>query len=322
MIHRMKHQHPIGKLCQVFGVSRSGYYASRAAKAGVRMQQEVLIRKAILQSHNDAPSYGLDNIHADVREKIVCGRNRVRRLMRDMGVRSCRKRPYRMITTNSKHDYLVEPNRLKGLTIDHPNQVWVGDISYIHTDEGFLYLAIVKDKFTREIVGYSQGDKITSQLAQAALRKAYAKRKPSPGLIFHSDRGVQYCCHEYRKMLRVMGIISSMSKKGNPYDNAMAENFFCCIKCERLYLEKYARRHDAQLAIFSYIEGFYNTRRRHSALGYVSPQEFYLAYQAGQRAAETSQVVAGSRRQAQTQRKADGVSKTAAAARRGAESAL
>jgi transposase InsO family protein len=253
---------------------------------GKRAQQDVAIRRAILETHIAAPSYGVDNIHADVREQIVCSRSRVRRLMREMGVHSCRKRPYRFKTTNSNHEYAIAPNLVKNLDITRPNQVWVSDITYIQTDEGYLFAAIVKDKFTREIVGYRCGDRITSELAQQALNSAVVSRKPQPGLIHHSDRGVQYCCHDYRRILSEHGITASMSKKSNPYDNAMAENFFCCLKCERLYLMHFNTTAQAKLAVFEYIDGFYNTRRRHSALGRIPPARFFLEYQAAHAAAQ------------------------------------
>ena len=297
MVRQLSKWYPVAQLCRVLDVTRSGYYTFLQDKQGKRAQEDVAIRRAILQSHHAAPSYGVDNIHADVRERIVCGRNRVRRLMREMGVRSCRKRPFRITTTNSNHEFAIAPNLVKNLDIVRPHQVWVSDITYIPTDEGYLFLAIVKDKFTREIVGYSCGDRITSALAQEALIKAVKARNPAPGLIHHSDRGSQYCCHEYRRLLVKHQIVASMSKKGNPYDNSMAENFFSCIKCERLYLMRFATRADAKLAVFEYIDGFYNTRRRHSALGRVPPAVFFRNYLAASAAACSSTRVAGPRRQ-------------------------
>jgi transposase InsO family protein len=278
VIHKLRKEFPLDKLCRVMEVARSGYYASHNRQPGKRVQQDIDIRRAILVSHAHAPSYGVDNVHADVREQMVCGRNRVRRLMREMGIHSCRKKPFRVMTTQSKHDYGIAPNRIKGLEVVQPNQVWVSDITYIPTTEGFLYLAIVKDKFTREIVGYSQGDQITSRLAQDALIKAILLGKPLPGLIHHSDRGVQYCAHDYQRLLNTNNIIASMSRKGNPYDNAQAENFFCCLKCEKLHLKQYTTRHEAALDAFEYIDGFYNRRRRHSALGRIAPTQFFEAY--------------------------------------------
>lgn len=273
MILKLSRKHSVSTACAALGVSRAGYYAWLTHKPGKRELQDIAIRREILISHAAAPTYGADNIHADVREKIVCGRNRVRRLMRQIGVTSVRRRSYKA-TTNSRHSLGVAPNLVKGLNVTMPNQVWVSDITYIGTDEGWLYLAVVKDRFTREIVGYAYGQRITSELTQRALKQAISRHKPEPGLIHHSDRGIQYCAKEYQEMLDTYGIIPSMSRKGNPYDNAVAENFFSCLKCEMVYLESFKTRREAQLAVFRYIEGFYNRRRRHEALGRISPVEF------------------------------------------------
>lgn len=276
LVRCLSHRYGVKKVCEVLKISRSGYYAyvsGKPGKPGKRGQQDAAIRKEILLSHARAPSYGADNIHADVREKMVCGRNRVRRLMREMGIRSCRKRKYKA-TTNSRHRYEVAPNLLREVRVQTPNQVWASDITYIPTDQGWLYLATVKDLFTREIVGFATGERITSELAQTALKQAIAKYRPASGLIHHSDRGIQYCCYEYQALLKRHSFFPSMSRKGNPYDNAVAENFFSCLKCEMVFLHRFKTRHEASLAIFRYIAGFYNNRRRHSALGRIPPTEF------------------------------------------------
>lgn len=275
---KLSQKHRIIRICEALGISRAGYYAWLRRKPGKRALEEVAIRREILRSHAASPCYGADNIHADVREKMVCGRNRVRRLMREMGIKSLRKRKYRA-TTNSRHTKPVAPNLAKGLTVTAPNQVWVSDITYIATDEGWLYLATVKDRFTREIVGFSTGERITGELAREALCRAIARYHPNPGLIHHSDRGVQYCSEEYQKLLAEHHIIPSMSRKGNPYDNAVAENFFSCLKCEMAYLTRFLTRREAALEVFRYIEGFYNRRRRHSALGRISPSQFRQNWQ-------------------------------------------
>lgn len=272
-VRTLSKKHKVSRTCRALGVSRAGYYGWLTHKPGKRTQEEVAIRQEILKSHTASPSYGADNIHADVREKLVCGRNRVRRLMREMGIHSCRKRKYKA-TTNSRHGYAVAPNLARGIKPTAPNQLWTADITYIATDEGWLYLAMVKDRFTREITGYATGPQITSELAQTALRNAIARHKPPAGLVFHSDRGVQYCCHAFQEMLKENRMTVSMSRKGNPYDNAVSENFFSCLKCEMVYLQRFATRRDAALAVFRYIEGFYNRRRRHSALGRIAPSVF------------------------------------------------
>jgi len=260
-------------MCEALGVTRSAYYASLSRKPGKRALEDVVIRKEILASHAAAPCYGIDNIHADVREKIVCGRNRVRRLMKEMGIASKRRRKYKA-TTNSKHSYVVSPDLVKRKIPDAPSKVWVSDITYISTDEGWLYLAIVKDLCSKEVVGWAKGERITSKLAREALQNAIKRYKPPAGLIHHSDRGSQYCCHEYQALLKNHSMRSSMSRKGNPFDNAVAENFFSCLKCEMVYLNRFTTREQAGLEILRYIEGFYNRRRRHSALGRISPVQF------------------------------------------------
>ncbi len=278
MIRKLSSQHGVGLLCQVLSVSRSGYYEWLNHKPSQRELEDTTIRREIIKSHTQAPSYGADNIHADVRERVVCGRNRVRRLMKEMGIASKRKRPYRVRTTNSRHGLPVAKNLIKGLTVTAPDQVWVSDITFIPTDEGWLYLAIVKDKYTREIVGYATCEHIDAQLCIQALTKAIERYNPSKGLIHHSDRGSQYCSAAYQSLLSKHGILPSMSRKGNPYDNAMAENFFSCYKCESMYLQHFNTRRDAMLAVFSYIDGFYNSRRRHTALGRISPRQMRLRW--------------------------------------------
>ena len=230
VIQRLSKHHSTRLLCKALGVSRSAYYGWLCRKPSTRDVQDQAIRRAILASHAAAPCYGLDNIHADVRAQMVCGRNRVRRLMKELGVRSHRKRKYKA-TTNSRHSCSVAPNLLREFKPTAPDQVWVCDITYVPTDEGWLYLATIKDRFTREIVGHSTGSRLTSELAQAALLQALHRRKPPKGLIHHSDRGIQYCCDAYQQLIKQHGLRCSMSRKGNPYDNAVAENFFSCLKC-------------------------------------------------------------------------------------------
>jgi putative transposase len=279
LIRDLSNKHSISTLCETLEVSRSAYYARRNRKPGKRALDDIAIRKEIRASHSAAPCYGVDNIHADVREKLVCGRNRVRRLMREMGISSKRKRKYKA-TTNSKHSYLVSPDLVKRKIPDAPNKVWVSDITYISTDEGWLYLAIVKDLFSKEVVGWAYGERITTELAIEALHKAIKRHKPPAGLIHHSDRGVQYCSHKYQALLKKHSIQSSMSRKGNPFDNATAENFFSCLKCEMIYLNRFKTRNQAALELFRYIEGFYNRRRRHSALGRISPLQYRRNWEA------------------------------------------
>jgi len=171
------------------------------------------------------------------------------------------------------------PNLLgRNFHTDEPNQVWVGDITYIPTGEGWLYLAIVKDLCTKMVVGYAFSQRIDTALTLEALRMAYRRQKPDKGLIFHSDRGVRYAAGSFRQQLRPLHITQSMSRKGDPYDNAVAENFFSCLKCEMVHLTHSDTRDQARNAIFAYIEGFYNSFRPHSAIGWLAPKEFALAH--------------------------------------------
>lgn len=194
--------------------------------------------------------------------------------MKKMHISSARKRVYKR-TTNSNHSNPVAPNLLeRNFSFPQPNQAWVGDITYIPTGEGWLYLAIVKDLCLKKVVGYAMSERIDTQLTLDALAMAVRRQCPAPDLIFHSDRGVQYASAAYRAALERQGIRQSMSRKGDPYDNAVAENFFSCIKCECIYLRYFPTRDAAKTAIFRYIEAFYNTVRPHSGIGWMSPCEF------------------------------------------------
>lgn len=194
--------------------------------------------------------------------------------MKQENIHSARKRAYKR-TTNSNHKSPIAPNLLeRNFTFAQPNLAWVGDITYIPTGEGWLYLAIVKDLCTKKVVGYAYGDRINTELALAALDMAVRRQKPEPGLIFHSDRGVQYASAAYRAALEGYGFRQSMSRKGDPYDNSVAENFFSCLKCECVYLEHFSTRDAAKAAIFRYIEVFYNAVRPHSGIGWLSPNAF------------------------------------------------
>ena len=195
--------------------------------------------------------------------------------MKLYNIHSIRNRAYK-ITTNSKHSYAVSPNLLqRNFTAEKPNQKWVGDITYIPTDEGWLYTAIVKDLCLKKIVGYAFSNRIDTNLTVSALEMAVNRQKPQTNLIFHSDRGVQYASSGYRETLAKHNITQSMSRKGDPYDNAVAENFFSCLKCELVHHKHYRTRAEAQADIFSYIETYYNAIRPQSALNWLSP----LAYE-------------------------------------------
>jgi len=191
--------------------------------------------------------------------------------MKKADIHSARHRTYKC-TTNSNHTNPVAPNLLeRHFKYSQPNQAWVGDITYIPTGEGWLYLAIVKDLYIKKVVGYAFGNRIDTQLTLASLDMAVRRQKPKQDLIFHSDRGVQYTSNAYRQALEQYGIRQSMSRKGDPYDNAVAENFFSCLKCECVYLQYFATRSAAKTAVFRYIEAFYNSVRPHSGIGWIAP---------------------------------------------------
>ena len=221
---------------------------------------------------------GLNSLFHLLRQRgIQCSRGRVHRLMKQANIHSMRKKAYR-VTTNSNHSCPIAPNLLqRRFHAAQPGTAWVGDITYIPTDEGWLYLAIVKDLCTRQVVGYAFSRHIDTELTLAALRMAMRRKRPDKGLIFHSDRGVQYASQAYRSELAKHGIRQSMSRKGDPYDNAVAENFFSCLKCELVHLTRFHTRRQAENAIFSYIEGFYNPLRPHSGTGWLAPDAFARA---------------------------------------------
>ena len=197
--------------------------------------------------------------------------------MYEMNISSTRRRAYKA-TTNSRHAHPIAPNLLaRRFSFDKPDTAWVGDITYIPTGEGWLYCAVVKDLCTKQIVGYAFSDRIDTNLTLAALGMAVRRRKPLPGLIFHSDRGVQYAAFAYRQRLASLGIRQSMSRKGDPYDNAVAENFFSCLKCECVHLRHFASRAHAMADVFAYIETFYNPVRPHSSIGWRPPDAFARA---------------------------------------------
>ena len=262
------------QLCRILEISRSAYYAWLHRSDCKRISSDQALRRALVGLHAKYPAFGLDSLHQMLKPEFHCSRGRVHRLMKALGIHSLRKKAYR-ITTNSRHNHPIAPNLLmRNFSFVQPNQAWVGDITYIPTDEGWLYFAIVKDLCTRKIIGYAFSDRINTKLTLCALDMAIQRQKPAPGLIFHSDRGSQYAATAYRERLATCGIRQSMSRKGDPYDNAVAENFFSCLKCELVHLQRYASRTAAQASIFAYVEAFYNTVRPHSALGWLPPATF------------------------------------------------
>lgn len=262
--------------CTLLGVSRSTYYHERSRKPSTRAVQDAVIVAEIQAVFSKSRSrYGSPRIMRVLRKRGVrVGQKRVARLMRENGLVARPKKRYR-VTTQSEHDHPIAPNLLeRNFTADAPNKVWVGDITYIWTHEGWMYLATVIDVFSRRVVGWAMRSYLSRQLATEALQRAIELRRPEPGLIHHTDRGCQYASRDYRKLLKDAGMKQSMSRKGNCLDNAMAESFFSTLEFEVLMQNDFLSRSGALWAIAEYIENFYNRERLHSALDYESPVRY------------------------------------------------
>jgi putative transposase len=269
-------EYPTIILCRAFDVSRSGFYAWLAAKSSRRAQEDERLKVAIKAVHRQSrETYGTLRVKPELAAQgFVAGRDRVARLRRELALRCKQKRKFKA-TMNSNHSLPVAENLLEQrFAPATPNEVWVTDITYVQTGEGWLYLAGVKDVFTCEIVGYAMGERMTQALTAQALWKAVRNKRPAPGLIHHSDRGSQYCAHDYRQLIEQFTMRASMSRKGNCYDNAPMESFWGSLKNELVHHQHYTTRADAKAAIQEYIESFYNRQRRHSRIGNVPPALF------------------------------------------------
>ena len=257
-------------------VSRSGYYnwQKRSLKCHLTENEKLipLVRKI---HHDSKGTYGKRRMSDALKKHgIVCGRHRAKTLMKLSGVSVRRRKKFR-VTTDSKHNLPVAPNLLnRKFNAENPNKAWASDITYVWTVEGWLYLSVILDLYSRRIVGWAVSNRINKQLVEDALRMAIYRRKPKPGAIFHSDRGSQYCSLDFQRLLKSHGLISSMSRKGDCWDNAVVESFFGSLKTERVVFTKYKTRDEAKQDIIDYIEMFYNSKRSHSYLGYFSPLEF------------------------------------------------
>ena len=272
-IHDHRSAFRVKKMCRIFNISRSGYYGWKRRQRSVREKENEKLVYHIREAYAlGRKAYGSPRITKELKTQgIACGKNRIARLMRINGIRAKMKRRYK-VTTHSRHTRPIVPNLLTGRTIDAPDTTWVSDITYIRTYEGWLYLAVVLDIFSRSVVGWSMSERLTDDLTVNALIQALLKRNPASDLIFHSDRGSQYASMRFRQILSRYGILQSMSGKGHCYDNAYAESFFGTLKTELGH--RYESRSVARQSIFEYIEVFYNRIRRHSALNYVSPLEY------------------------------------------------
>ena len=277
MIRSFAADAPVQILCRILGVSRSGYYAwgRRATGPHQPADEQLLpvIREIFRQSRQ---TYGSPRVTAALRQAgQVCNHKRVERLMRQAGLAGRSRKRFRVQTTDSRHELPIAPNRLSlAPPCTAPDQVWLTDITYVWTQEGWLFLACLLDLYSRKIVGWAMGDSLVTTLPLLALRMALTRRQPAKGLLHHSDRGVQFASQDYRRQLAVHGLLASMSRKGNCYDNAAMESFWSTLKHELVYRGQFQTRAEARQAIFEWIEVFYNRTRLHSSLGFHSPVDF------------------------------------------------
>ena len=282
-IKKHKRQFPTTVMCRLLGISTSGYYDSiQRQPSGQQIRRKAIAQAAAVSYFESRRIYGYRKVYDDVVEMIPCCEETVRRVMRDIGLYSRIKRKF-IVTTDSDHLLPVAKNLLdRDFTAAAPNRKWVADITYIPTRQGWLYLAVVLDLFSRRIVGWAMNDTIDSVLVQDALRMALLHRRPEAGLLHHSDRGVQYAAEGFQELLKANQIVCSMSRKGNCWDNAVVESFFGSLKNEWIQKKIYETLEDAKKDIFNYVEVFYNRKRRHASLGNVSPVVYEEMYEMNQ----------------------------------------
>ena len=274
-------QFSIAALCRVMQVSRSGYYAWLKRPESNRSRENRQLVEQIRDIHQQSrQTYGSPRIHAELQTMgVVCSENRIARLMRQHGIAVERKRKFTR-TTDSNHYLPIASNLLdQQFEVSSPNTVWTTDITYIWTKEGWLYLAIVLDLFSRRVIGWSMAPTLERMLVIVALQMAITARNPAKGLMHHSDRGSQYASYDYQQILQQKGVVGSMSRRGNCYDNAPTESCFATLKRELVYRRNYSSHAQAKQDIFEYIEVWYNRQRRHSAIGYMSPMEYEKQWQ-------------------------------------------
>lgn len=275
-INAWKKTFSIRRMCEVLSVTSRGYRAWVSRPMSQRQRDDMVILAHIRQQHKlSFYSYGRPRMTAELQELgLRVGQRRVGRLMRQNGIHAVRTRKYKA-TTDSNHGFAVAPNLLdRDFSATAPNRKWAGDISHIWTREGWLYLAVMLDLHSRRVIGWAVSNRMKRNLAIRALDMAVALRQPPEGCIHHTDRGSQYCSHDYQKRLKKYGLKSSMSGKGNCYDNAAVETFFKTLKAELIWRNTWQTRRQVEMALFEYINGFYNPRRRHSTLGGKSPIAF------------------------------------------------
>jgi putative transposase len=282
-IEDQRDRFPVIRMCEVLDVSPSGYYAWRRRSPSAReMANQELVKKIEVVYNDSGETYGSPRVYRQLKAQgVACGKNRVARLMRLRRLRPKQVRRYKTTTKRNKA-HAVAPNRLKGdFSADRPNQKWLADLTYIPTLAGWLYLAVILDLFSRRIVGWAMSARMTGELTLTALKMAVHQRRPGPGLLHHSDQGSQYTNSRYQAELRAHGIQVSMNGAGNWYDNAPMESFFGTLKSEHVHHCVYQTRDEAQSDLFYHIEGFYNRRRLHSSLDYLSPEAYEQLYHKG-----------------------------------------
>jgi transposase InsO family protein len=275
-----RQQFPVDLMCQVLAVSRSGYYAWQARPDSPTAQRRTELAAQIRVVHQRSRQvYGAPRVHRELAAQgVKCARNTVAKVMRNHGIRSKMRKRFVVRTTDSRHAHPIAPNTLnRQFEQAAPNQAWAADITYIPTDEGWLYLAGVIDLCSRKLIGWATADHLRADLVEAALTMALVQRRPSGPVLHHSDRGVQYACDQYQALLKQNGLQPSMSRRGNCHDNAVMESFWGTLKTELVHHERYPNRELATQSLFEYIEVFYNRQRRHSALDYQTPHEFELS---------------------------------------------
>jgi putative transposase len=279
LIDAEKASYPVSLLCRVLKVSRSGYYDWKDRPSSKRDRENAALTEQIREVHERSRGiYGYPRVHAELRALGVrCSRKRVARLMRKAGIKGCRRARKKRTTRRDPHATPAADLLKRNFTAEAPDRVWTADITYVHTQEGFLYLAFILDVYSRKVVGWSMASHLRTELVVDALEMALWRRSPDAGLIHHTDRGAQYTALSFGKKLEEAGIVPSMGRVGSALDNAISESFVASLKCELLHRHRFVGREAARTATFDYIEGFYNRVRRHSSLGYLSPADYEQA---------------------------------------------
>lgn len=276
-INSLSSEFPVKKMCRLFAVERSAYYSWLRRGESKRSIEDRAILEEIIDIRKDERklSYGAPRMQVELKNRNrICGKNRIARIMKKANIMARTKKKWKA-TTNSVHHYPVAANLLEqNFLTDQPDCIWTSDITYIWTEEGWLYLCIVLDLFSRKVVGWRMSEFLKKEIVLSAINQAVVRRQPVKDVIFHSDRGVQYACKETVDLLKGLKFTQSMSRKGNCYDNAVTESFFHTLKTELTFWRKYKTRDEARQDIFNYIETFYNRERRHSKLDYISPADY------------------------------------------------